>query len=168
MPDLGGEIQGSSAFVARHYGLEPRPRIMISLDELATGPMKGVALQFPELRTLVQRELDAMGDGLKCHVMAQLDASGDMFPFARTGIPSGMLWRWRFAGRHPDAAFGHSSSDTVDKVRVRELKEYAGLLARLLLRLSHVAPEEWPENRLDPTAIAARVQEERGTVVRTM
>jgi hypothetical protein len=193
-------LQGSTAFVARHYasgvprrgvlrpdldrdqdggrraragqgragGPEPRPRLMINLDELATGNMKGVALVFPELRPLVQRELDSMREGLRCHVMAQMDASGDMFPFARAGIPASMLWRWRFVGRHPDAGFGHASTDTPDKVRVRELKEYAGLLSRLLLRLSHVPPGDWPENRLDTRAIAKRIEQERGSVVRTM
>ena len=169
-------LQGSFAYVRRHYepgarGRKPpesKPRLMINLDELATGNMKGVALVFPELRPLVQREMDAMREGLRCHVMAQLDASGDMYPFAKAGIPSSMLWRWRFVGRHPDAAFGHASTDTPDKVRVRELKEYAGLLSRLLLRLSHVPPGEWPENHLDTRVIARRIEEERGSVVRTM
>jgi aminopeptidase YwaD len=161
-------LQGSTAFVDRHYGQDPIPRLMINLDELATGIMKGVALQFPELRPLIQRQLDEMREGLTCHVMAQMDSSGDMFPFARRGIPSGMLWRWRFVGRHPDAGFGHSSTDTVDKVRIRELKEYSGLLARLLLRTSHVAPEEWPENNLNITEIANRTAQERGSVLRTM
>jgi hypothetical protein len=50
---------------------------MVNLDELGTGSMKGVALQFPGLRPLVQKELDAMGDGLRCHVIAQIDATGD-------------------------------------------------------------------------------------------
>jgi Zn-dependent M28 family amino/carboxypeptidase len=161
-------LQGSYAYVDRHYGDEPKPRLMINLDELATGNMKGVALVFPELRFLVQEELDGLRLGLKCHVMAELDASGDMFPFARAGIPSAMLWRWRFVGRHPDASFGHSSADTIDKVRVRELQEYAGLLARLLLRLSHVPPRRWPANRLDPKRISLRLESQRGTVLRTM
>ncbi len=169
-------LQGSFAYVRRHYEThernrtapEPKPRLMINLDELGTGNMKGVALVFPELRPLVQREMDSMSEGLRCHVMAQLDASGDMYPFAKAGIPSSMLWRWRFVGRHPDAAFGHASTDTTDKVRVRELKEYAGLLSRLILRLSHVPPEKWPANRLSTRSIAKRIEEERGTVVRTM
>ena len=161
-------LQGSSAFVARHYGPDPLPRLSINLDELATGNMKGVVLQFPELRTLVQAQLDTMNEGFACHVLAQLDPSGDLFPFSRIGVPSAMLWRWRFVGRHPDTAFGHSSSDTPDKVRFRELKEYAGHLARLLLRLSHVPPADWPENQLDPRAIARRLDNERGTVLRTM
>lgn len=161
-------LQGSFAYVKRHYGDDPRPRLMVNLDELGTGAMKGVALQFPELRPLVQRALDESGEGLRCHVMAQMDASGDMFPFAKIGIPSAMLWRWRFVGRHPDTAFGHSSSDTPDKIRVRELKEYAGYLSRLLLRLSHVPPSDWPDNELNPVAIEQRIADERGSVVRTL
>ena len=161
-------LQGSTAFVKKHYGNDPIPRLMINLDELATGAMKGVALQFPQLRPLIQRELDAMNEGLTCHVMSQMDSSGDMFPFALRGIQSGMLWRWRFVGRHPDASFGHSSSDTLDKVRTRELKEYAGLLARLLLRVSHTTPNQWPETSLDIDEIATRTANERGSAARTM
>ena len=161
-------LQGSTAFVDRHWGPGTLPKLMINLDELATGQMKGVVLQFPELRSLVQKQFDSMNEGLQCHVLAQLDASGDMFPFARSGIPSAFLWRWRFVGRHPDTAFGHSSADTPEKLRIRELKEYAGLLARLLLRLSHVPTADWPENRLDADEIAVRIQSERGAVFRTM
>ena len=54
----------------------------------------------------------------------------------------------------------------MDKLNVRELKEYAGQLARLLLRLSHVPPADWPENPLTEEQVARRLEEERGTVVR--
>ena len=83
-------------------------------------------------------------------------------------IDCSFLWRWRFVGRREDTAFGHSNSDTPDKLRLRELKEYAGLLARLLLRLSHLPAAAWPENRLDVAEIAQRIEEEQGAVFRTM
>ena len=140
---------------------------MVALDELGTGDMKGVVLQFPELRSFVQNQLDELGEGLQCHVLDQLDASGDMYPFTRQGIPSSFLWRWRFSGRYPEAEFGHSNADTPDKLRLRDLKLYAGLLARLMLRLSHVADADWPENRLDIDQIAQRIKSERGAVFRT-
>jgi Zn-dependent M28 family amino/carboxypeptidase len=164
------KLQGSSAYVAHHYepdtGAEPPPRLAINLDELSTGHMKGVVLGFPHLRELVQRQLDAMGDGLQCHVMAQLDASSDHFPFLRAGIDAAHLWRWRFHGRHADANFHHEAGDTADKVNVRELKEYVGQLARLLLRLSHIPPQDWPQNPLTQAEIRARLEAERGQVVR--
>ena len=98
--------------------------------------------------------------------MAQLDASSDHFPFVRRAIDAGHLWRWRFVGRNADADYHHEAADTVDKLNVRELKEYAGQLARLLLRLSHVPPADWPENPLTEEQVARRLEEERGTVVR--
>ena len=161
-------LQGSAAYVAQHHGPETPPRLALNLDELATGNVKGVALQFPDLRELVQDQLDTLNEGFRCHVYAQYDSSGDTFSFVRAGIPSAGLWRWRFVGRHPDVEFGHSSSDTPDKVRVRELKEYAGFLARLLLRLSNIPPADWPENTLDVQKIVKEIESERGTVVRTM
>jgi len=90
----------------------------------------------------------------------------DHFPFLRQGIDAAHLWRWRFRGRHADADYHHEPADTADKLNVRETKEYAGQLARLLLRLSHVAPEEWPENAMTKEAVQDRLEAERGTVVR--
>jgi hypothetical protein len=159
-------FQGAIAYVDGHYGPEPPPRLAINLDELSAGYIKGIVLAFPHLRGFVQQQFDEMGDGLQCHVMAQLDASSDHFPFLRRAIDAAHCWRWRFRGRHPDSDFHHEAADTVDKLNVRELKEYAGQLARLLLRLSHQPPEAWPENPLDETTVRKRLDAERGTVVR--
>jgi hypothetical protein len=160
------KLQGAAAYVDEHYGPEPPPRLAINLDELATGPIKGIVLAFPHLRKLVQSQLDEMGDGLKCHVMAQLDPTSDHFPFLRAGLDAAHLWRWRFVGRRPDADFHHEPGDTIDKVNVRELKEYVGQLARLLLRLSHLPPEEWPVNPMTREMVGQRLEAERGQVIR--
>jgi hypothetical protein len=159
-------FKGASVYVERHYGRETRPRLAVNLDELSTGHMKGMVLGFPHLRELVQRQFDAMYDGLQCHVMAQLDPTSDHFPYLRAGIDAAFLWRWRFYGRHADAEFHHERGDTSDKVNVRELKEYVGQLARILLRLSHVPPGEWPANPVTPAQVQARLEAERGTIVR--
>ena len=160
------KFQGATAYVERHYGPETPPRLAINLDELSTGYIKGLVLGFPHLRDLVQSQLDTMGDGLKCHVMAQIDASSDHFPFLRAGLDAAHLWRWRFYGRHADADFHHEAGDTADKVNIRELKEYIGQLARILLRLSHLPPEEWPTNPVTMEQVKARLDAEAGTVVR--
>ena len=65
-----------------------------------------------------------------------------------------------------EAEFHHERGDTADKVHVPQLKEYVGQLARLLLRLSHVPPEDWPQNPWTAERVQARLQEERGSVVR--
>lgn len=163
------QFQGSTAFVKEHYsegvGDEP-PRLVINLDELATGRVKGLVLAFPHLRTIIQQQLNTMDDGLQCHVMAQLDTTSDHFPFIRAGLDAAHLWRWRFHGRHPDSDFHHEPGDSLDKVNVRELKEYAGQLARLLLRLSHVSPDDWPRNPVTAQAVKERLEAERGQVIR--
>jgi len=160
------KLQGSSAYVSRHHGPEVPPRLAINLDELSTGNIKGIVLAFPHLRDFIQGHLSAMGDGLKCHVMSQLDPSSDHFPFLRAGIDAAHLWRWRFVGRHADADFHHETADTSDKLNIRELKEYVGQLARILMRLSHVPPEAWPRNPVTPEQVRRRLETERGTVVR--
>ncbi|MCH2662666.1 M28 family peptidase, partial [bacterium] len=141
-------------------------RLAINLDELSAGHMKGVVLAFGHLRDFVQAHLDTMSDGLQCHVMSQLDATSDHYPFLRQGIDAAHLWRWRFRGRHADSDYHHEPADSADKLNVRETKEYAGQLARLLLRLSHAAPETWPENEVSGEAVQARLGRERETVVR--
>jgi hypothetical protein len=160
--------QGSAAYVRQHYGPEPQPRLVVNLDELAAGPIKGMVLQFPHLRPLVQRTLDELGEGLKCHVMPMLDNSNDGFSFARSAIPYAIIWRWRFVGRHPDSNFRAEPWDTVDKVPTREMKEYVAFLARTLLRLSHIPPTDWPDNPETVEGVEARLQREIGGTGRTM
>ncbi|HJP33650.1 MAG TPA: M28 family peptidase [Candidatus Latescibacteria bacterium] len=159
-------FQGSFEFVRRHYGAGRRPRLAINLDELSAGHMKGIVLGFDHLRSLVQGQLDSMGDGLQCHVMSQLDNSSDHFPYLADGIDAAHLWRWRFRGRHADSDYHHESPDSADKVNVRELKEYSGQLSRLLLRLSCVLPEDWPRLGVATEEAQRRVNAERGSVVR--
>ena len=160
--------QGSAAYVRQHHGPEPKPRLVVNLDELAAGPIKGMVLQFPHLRSLVQGTLDELGEGLKCHVMPMLDHTNDGFSFARSAIPYAIIWRWRFVGRHPDSDFRAEPWDTVDKVRTRELKEYVAFLARTLLRLSHVPPATWPDNPETVEGVEARLRREIGGLARTM
>jgi hypothetical protein len=159
-------LAGAAEYARRHCGPESNTRLVLNLDELSTGHIKGVVLAFSHLRELVQGQLDDMGDGLKCHVMAQLDSSSDHYPFLRQGIDAAHLWRWRFHGRHADSNYHHESADTSDKLNVRELKEYTGQLARLLLRLSHVQPEQWPQNPQTVEKVQQRLEAERGVVVR--
>lgn len=142
-------LQGAFAYVARHHGkdgLNSPPRFALNLDELSTGHMKGVVVMTEHMRGFMQHQLDTMNDGLACHVQGPLDAHSDHFPFTRAAIQAGILWRWRFAGRHATSEFHHEFGDSAEKLNVRELKEYVGQISRLMLRLSHAPPGEWPDN----------------------
>lgn len=141
------KLQGSRAFVKTHYSEKskgPLPRLNINLDELSTGHMKGIALQFPNLREFIQDHLDLMGDDLKCYVMSYMDAHSDHFAFSERAIDACITWRWRFYGRHGTAEFHHEPGDAADKLNVRELKEYVAQLSRLIIRLSKSDPKIWP------------------------
>lgn len=167
-------FQGSNAFVEKYCSSGGNsespglPRLAINLDELASGTIKGLVLAFPHLRPYIQSILDELGDGYRCHVMSQLDASSDHFPFLRRAIDAAHCWRWRFHGRHPDSDFHHEAGDTIDKVRTKELKEYVAFLTRLLLRLSWETPDQWPDNPVTEQEVLARLEKERGQVVRVM
>ena len=160
-------LQGARAYVARHHSesaddRESKPLLNINLDELSTGHMKGIVLAFPHLRQFMQSQIDPMNDGLKCHVLAHMDAHSDHFPFVEEAIDASITWRWRFFGRHEDADFHHEVGDAANKLNVRELKEYAGQLARLLLRLSHVAPDDWPENPVTVDDVNRMIERDAG------
>ncbi len=159
-------LQGAYAYVAKHHGKDGKlspPRFALNLDELSTGHMKGVVVMTEHMRNFMQSQLDTMSDGHACHVQGPLDAHSDHFPFVRAGIPAGILWRWRFAGRHSTSEFHHEVGDSAQKLNVRELKEYVGQIARLMLRLSHVAPEDWPENPHTADEMERRAIAEIGT-----
>lgn len=163
-------LQGAYAYVAKHHGkdgLKSPPRFALNLDELSTGHMKGVVVMTEHMRNFMQSQLDTMNDSLQCHVQGPLDAHSDHFPFTRAAIPAGILWRWRFFGKHATSDFHHELGDSAQKLNVRELKEYVGQICRLMLRLSHVPPEQWPENPHTADEMERRAVEEIGSHVAT-
>ena len=160
-------LQGARAYVERHYSgfatpRESKPLLNINLDELSTGHMKGIVLMFPHLRSFIQKHLDTMNDGLICHVLPHMDAHSDHFPFVEEAIDASITWRWRFWGRHDSANFHHETGDAADKLNIRELKEYVGQLARLLLRLSYVSPEDWPVNPVTVGDVRKMIERDAG------
>ncbi len=159
-------LQGAYAYVAKHHGkdgLNSPPRFALNLDELSTGHMKGVVVMTEHMRDFMQSQLDTMNDSLACHVQGPLDAHSDHFPFTRAAIPAGILWRWRFYGRHATSEFHHEFGDSAQKLNMRELKEYVGQISRLMLRLSHVAPEDWPDNPHTAEEMELRAKAEVGS-----
>lgn len=165
---FGGEeqmLQGSRAYVRDHFGADPLPRLVVNLDELAVGPMKGLILQFPELRAFVQGWLDSMDDQLKCHVLELMDTSGDGFPFARRGIPAalGVAVRGQAPGRRL-RPLGLRHRRKSQGPRLKGVRRPVGEI---------VAPAvSRPAGRLVRTLAPARIEErleaERGRVMRVM
>ncbi len=75
--------------------------------------------------------------------------------------------RWRFFGRYPTCEYHHESPDTFDKLNVKDLKYYISTFSRLLIRLSLISIDEWPENRLTKDMVRVRLNEEKNFEIRT-
>ena len=75
-----------------------------------------------------------------------MSAFSDHFPFFEAGVPTcGMAdVEATFSGR----GYGHTAHDTLDKIKLADLREASSVLARLLLRVSCM--ETWPAKRWTP------------------
>ncbi|MBE82620.1 MAG: hypothetical protein CME21_08635 [Gemmatimonadetes bacterium] len=72
-----------------------------------------------------------------------MSAFSDHFPFFEAGVPTCGMGdvEATFSGR----GYGHTAHDTLDKIRLSDLREASSVLARLLLRVS--CAEKWPTKR---------------------
>ena len=80
--------------------------------------------------------------------------SADHYPFMAAGVPSSFL---RDPGFSISAGFYHTAHDTVDKLRLTDIREAAFLAARLMWRVAN--EERWPFSRT-PAEERLRLQRE--------
>src|SRR5205814_4558095 len=103
------------------------------------------------LRRLPLAELDlALNDDPKAFIM-----NSDHFPFSLGGLSS--VWAVT-SGGPPGSGWVHSSADTLDKIDPRLLRQTAGALTRLLLRLA-LEPQDLPRGCKSPAAVQKTVSE---------
>ena len=80
--------------------------------------------------------------------------SADHYPFMAAGVPSAFL---RDPGFSISAGFYHTAHDTVDKLRLMDIREAAFLAARLMWRVAN--EDGWPFSRT-PAEERLRLQRE--------
>jgi Zn-dependent M28 family amino/carboxypeptidase len=103
------------------------------------------------LRSLPLEDLDAtVYDSPGSFIM-----NSDHFPFSLAGVQA--VWALT---SHPASGvgWGHTAADTIDKVEPRLLRETAGTLTRLLLRMASAA-EDLPRVHRTPEEVRALVSE---------
>jgi Zn-dependent M28 family amino/carboxypeptidase len=128
-------LVGAHAYVAEHRGDLDRILFMLNVDAIGQDAYnKGLALQgwaslIPYFRDLARM----MGEALT--VDNDVIMYSDHFPFMLAGVPSGYLCRME-AGSGT-RGYGHTAADTLDKVKLRDLRLAALLTARLALYASH-------------------------------
>ena len=137
-------LKGSLAYVEKHRDELRNVRLVINMDELAAGRLKGFRLQFPELVPFFQRLVDDMCLPLTTHLEPFIDTTSDHFPFTLNGVPIMLLWRWRYMGEYPTHQYTHTEADTIDKIELKDLHEYVATVARCALRVVNTPRERWP------------------------
>ncbi len=140
---------GSRHYVAAHEEALDRLRFYLNLDSAGASPDRDIILnEWPDLASLFEKWRDEMA--LEFAVGQSVNAHSDHFPFLLAGIPTGGLEKSKRSGGR---GFGHTSYDTLDKVRLAPLREAAAVAARLALRLANVEP--WPARRRRPEEVQA-------------
>jgi Zn-dependent M28 family amino/carboxypeptidase len=133
---------GARRYVARHRDELDRVRFMLNLDAAGGAGRKGLVVnRWPELKTLLERWAEEMAAEMP--VGQRASAFSDHYPFFLEGVPTAMMGDP--GGVNTGRGFDHTAHDTVDKVRLSDLREAAAVGARLVLRMS--LQEPWPLKR---------------------
>lgn len=141
-------MYGSSAYVADHpHELDPI-RAVLNADIVGLAPPLVLMVQnSPELAAYLRRlpleELGAQVDD------ARLVPYSDHFSFTLVGVSSLMAVT---SSPGPGQGWGHTAADTLDKLDLRNVREAAVTLARLLLRMA-AEPDALPVGRQPPSAV---------------
>ena len=149
-------LHGSYAYARMHPEQHASIRLVFNAD--VVGAAQPLVLQMqssPELaayfRGLPLAALDAtVNDGPKSFIM-----NSDHFPFSLAGIQA----VWAVTSHTPgQGGWVHTAGDTLDKVEPRLLRQAAGTIIRLLLRMS-ADPTGLPTVRKTPEQVKQAVSE---------
>ena len=149
-------LWGSYAYAQQHAGEFDSIRLVVNVDVVAMAmPLVLQTQASPELanylRALPLGQLDlALNDDPKAFIM-----NSDHFPFSLGGVSS--VWAVT-SGAPAGTGWVHFSADTLDKVDPRLLRQTAGALARLLLRMA-LEPQALPRGCKSPDDVKKAVRD---------
>jgi len=155
---FGGEetgLFGSYNYVDRHKDELESLRFMLNLDTAGRDGDKGILLHGqPELEAFV--EAAAREATIEIPLLQKVTPYSDHWPFFLKGVPCG-------SGGDPEASrkkggrgYGHTRFDTVDKVKMENLREAAANYSRLIVRITNA--DEWHGERKSEREIEAFVE----------
>jgi len=130
-------LTGAKRYVSAHMDELDAVRFLLNCDAAGGPGEKGIEINaWKALDPVFQGFGEQMGElaiGQKTHGFS------DHFPFFLEGIPTGYIGNPRgvFTGR----GWGHTRYDTLDKVRLDDLRRASALIARATLRIADAA--EW-------------------------
>ena len=133
---------GAKNYVAQHADELDQIRLYINMDSAGGGGRKGIVMHR-------RPELDAFFANARAEMKYDMpygqgmSAFSDHFPFFEAGVATCGMGDVEgvFTGR----GYGHTAHDTLDKIKLADLREASSVLSRLLLRIS--CTKEWPTKR---------------------
>ena len=142
-------LLGSRDYVRQHADEMDNFRFYLNMDAAGANPDRDIILnEWPELATLVEGYRAEMK--LDFNIGQSVSAFSDHFPFLLAGVPTGSLGSVKPMGGR---GYGHTHYDTLEKVKLKGLREAAALSARIALRVADEA--DWPVSRRDQAAVDA-------------
>jgi aminopeptidase YwaD len=141
---------GAQAYVDGHEGDLDRTRFMLNLDA-AGGPDEKCLFLYGQdtreyFRTLsAEFDEDLIVDMERSPLREPEHISADHYPFMAAGLPTGFI---RDPGLSISTGFYHTAHDTVDKIRLIDMREAAFLAAQLIWRIAN--DDHWPFTRTSP------------------
>jgi hypothetical protein len=147
-------MYGSEAYVRDHADDLDHIRAVLNADIVGlAAPLVLVTQNSPELAAYLKRlPLEEIGAQVSD---PRLVPYSDHFSFTLAGISSLMAVT---SSPGPGTGWGHTAADTLDKLNMRELREAATTMARILLRMA-MDPDALPRGRQDPDAIERALAE---------
>ena len=131
-------------------------RLMLNIDGVPAGNAKGLLFhEWPKMKEYVRKLSRDLNYGIPFG--SRLSAYSDHFPYFLAGVPTAGLSNSVAPSR--GRGFGHTSADTVDKIDLRDLREAADVVARVIFRAANDGC--WPLKRR-PKAEVLRILEETG------
>jgi len=142
-------LLGSTAYVAAHADQLKNIRFYLNMDAAGGDAPKDINLhKWPELQATFDGYQQDMA--LDFSIGQTFHTASDHFPFLMSGVVTGGVEAVRET--RTGRGYGHTYYDTVDKVKLVNLREAATLAARIALRVAQ--DENWPVSSRDAQAVA--------------
>jgi len=150
-------LTGAFRYVDAHADELDQIRFLFNLDAAGSARRKGVVLhRWPSLDSFFRQAGDEMAAEMP--VGQKLHPYSDHFPFVLKGVPSGHMGDPESppSGR----GFGHTAYDTLEKVKLANLREGSAVAARLALRIANA--EAFPAQRRSANAVQELIASDPG------
>ncbi|HUS78302.1 MAG TPA: M28 family peptidase [Patescibacteria group bacterium] len=145
-------LYGSYNYSAAHEGELADCRFMLNLDSAGGPGKKGVIFNdVPELESMITRWSKEVKSEMP--YMQRVSPYSDHWPFFLKGVPTG-------SGGDPGTSmitgYGHTKYDTVDKVKLPDMRLASANYSRFLFRAANV--EDWDVRRKTPEEVEAFIE----------